>query len=55
MKRRFLIMSLSCMSILTLMAFSAFAQAPIKIGSMNVLSGPLGVLGVNLNRTIPSL
>ena len=52
MKRRFLIISLSCISILALMVFPAFAQAPIKIGSMNVLSGPLGVLGVDLARAV---
>ncbi len=50
MGKRFLIILISCISILIMMVFHASAQAPIKIGAMNVLTGPLGVLGVDLLR-----
>lgn len=50
MKRRFLVSTLLCFAIVGLVSFSAFAKDTIKIGSMNVLSGPLGVVGVDQSR-----
>jgi branched-chain amino acid transport system substrate-binding protein len=50
MKKNFLTMTFLCFALLALTSLSTYAQAPIKIGSMNVLSGPLGVLGVDLSH-----
>lgn len=51
MKKRFLMVAFLFSIIFALTSLPAFAQAPIKIGAMNVLSGPLGILGVDILRS----
>ncbi len=50
MEKRFFVVSFVLFAVTILASSFVFGAEPIKIGSMNVLSGPLGVLGVDLNR-----